>query len=458
MANIKGWTLDDVGAKVSTEEFGEGVIVFVGKHADNDKPRLGIELPGPTGKHNGTVKGSVYFKCAKKHGVLVVPGKVTRAGSGPAAQPADGGAAAPDPSSWQRKLSRDEAEAHVRAIGKAGAFVARPSPRSPAGWAITLLSDGGGVVHLSVAKDDAGLLRFNASKIGQPSLEALVHFNTKSSQADTPVPLIYSGEAAAPPQQSARSSGKGKKSGKGSSKRRKDKPLDGSSIKVEVTKLEGEGLGMTIANSGQGNVVTKVKPGSVAEAAGIKPGSRIRKVDATDVYASPKADCIAAIKASPSKVVFTLEPGAQPPPKPAFDGVAGNDTAGYVQQSPPPATAAAASPAGDGADQFDGMKRLQLIKYLRDAGLDYRSANDHDDLKAMARAHAAQAGPPAPEGPPAAAAPAQAAAAPTTDGGDEFAAMKRLQLIKLLREKNVDYHSAKNVEELRELARGTASG
>jgi hypothetical protein len=38
---------------------------------------VGIELSEPLGKHNGTSKGHTYFKCPKKCGLLVAPGKVT---------------------------------------------------------------------------------------------------------------------------------------------------------------------------------------------------------------------------------------------------------------------------------------------------------------------------------------------------------------------------------------------
>ena len=39
--------------------------------------RCGVELDDPVGRNNGSVGGEQYFTCADKHGVLVVPNKVT---------------------------------------------------------------------------------------------------------------------------------------------------------------------------------------------------------------------------------------------------------------------------------------------------------------------------------------------------------------------------------------------
>lgn len=38
--------------------------------------RVGVELDAPTGKNNGIIAGRVYFRCAEKHGILVVPRKI----------------------------------------------------------------------------------------------------------------------------------------------------------------------------------------------------------------------------------------------------------------------------------------------------------------------------------------------------------------------------------------------
>ena len=66
-----------VGDRVSVEGKGAGVVRFVGPHAENGKPRVGVELDDAVGKNNGTVKGHKYFTCKDNHGTLVAPGKVT---------------------------------------------------------------------------------------------------------------------------------------------------------------------------------------------------------------------------------------------------------------------------------------------------------------------------------------------------------------------------------------------
>ena len=45
-----------VGDRVAVEGKGNGVVRFVGLHAENGKPRIGVELDDPVGKNNGTVK------------------------------------------------------------------------------------------------------------------------------------------------------------------------------------------------------------------------------------------------------------------------------------------------------------------------------------------------------------------------------------------------------------------
>ena len=45
-----------VGSRVAVEGKGNGVVRFVGLHAENGKPRIGVELDDPVGKNNGTVK------------------------------------------------------------------------------------------------------------------------------------------------------------------------------------------------------------------------------------------------------------------------------------------------------------------------------------------------------------------------------------------------------------------
>ena len=45
-----------VGSRVAVKGKGTGVVRFVGRHAENGQPRIGVELDDPVGKNNGTVK------------------------------------------------------------------------------------------------------------------------------------------------------------------------------------------------------------------------------------------------------------------------------------------------------------------------------------------------------------------------------------------------------------------
>jgi len=40
-------------------------------------PRCGVELDLPLGKNSGTVQGTAYFSCKDKHGILIMPERVT---------------------------------------------------------------------------------------------------------------------------------------------------------------------------------------------------------------------------------------------------------------------------------------------------------------------------------------------------------------------------------------------
>jgi hypothetical protein len=67
-----------VGDRVAVGGKGNGIVRFVGSHAENGNPRIGVELDDPVGKNNGTVKGHTYFTCGQNHGALVSKDKVTR--------------------------------------------------------------------------------------------------------------------------------------------------------------------------------------------------------------------------------------------------------------------------------------------------------------------------------------------------------------------------------------------
>ena len=66
---------DDVGRRCTIKGYTcRGTIRFFGKQ--DSKTKVGIELDYALGKHSGSTGGVEYFKCAQKHGVMVVPSKV----------------------------------------------------------------------------------------------------------------------------------------------------------------------------------------------------------------------------------------------------------------------------------------------------------------------------------------------------------------------------------------------
>jgi hypothetical protein len=52
-SDVPGWTQRDIGQRVFVEQYGFGMLRFVGLHQISGKPRCGIELDEPFGKNNG---------------------------------------------------------------------------------------------------------------------------------------------------------------------------------------------------------------------------------------------------------------------------------------------------------------------------------------------------------------------------------------------------------------------
>ena len=68
-----------VGARVMVQGYlCPGTVRFVGFHAVKGGPRCGVELDEPIGNNDGVVGGEAYFTCPARHGVLVVPEKITQ--------------------------------------------------------------------------------------------------------------------------------------------------------------------------------------------------------------------------------------------------------------------------------------------------------------------------------------------------------------------------------------------
>jgi len=60
---------------------GRGVVRFCGATSFSQGRWVGIELPEPKGKNDGTVMGVTYFNCKPNHGVFVRPSQVKVVGT-----------------------------------------------------------------------------------------------------------------------------------------------------------------------------------------------------------------------------------------------------------------------------------------------------------------------------------------------------------------------------------------
>ncbi|KAE9420213.1 hypothetical protein Angca_005634 [Angiostrongylus cantonensis] len=63
-------TGQDIGSFVSVSGIGKGILRYVGEIRGKDGLYCGIELDAPSGKHNGTYQGVVYFVCPPLHGIF----------------------------------------------------------------------------------------------------------------------------------------------------------------------------------------------------------------------------------------------------------------------------------------------------------------------------------------------------------------------------------------------------
>jgi len=117
-----------VGDRVTVSRYqGAGVVRFVGvinTERTHGKARVGVELDVPKGKHNGTVGGHQYFKCAAKHGLLVPRGRVSLLAHGEAARDGD---LSVRPDSAGNQAPHDQADQHL-GVGGPGRSDDRDDP------------------------------------------------------------------------------------------------------------------------------------------------------------------------------------------------------------------------------------------------------------------------------------------------------------------------------------------
>ncbi|EYC21408.1 hypothetical protein Y032_0019g3804 [Ancylostoma ceylanicum] len=63
-------TAHDIGSFVTVSGVGKGILHYVGEVHGREGVYCGIELDTPTGKHDGTYQGVVYFVCPPGHGIF----------------------------------------------------------------------------------------------------------------------------------------------------------------------------------------------------------------------------------------------------------------------------------------------------------------------------------------------------------------------------------------------------
>jgi hypothetical protein len=114
------------------------------------------------------------------------------------------------------------------------------------------------------------------------------------------------------------------------------------------------------------------------------------------------------------------------------------------------AVEAAAPAAASSSSQYEGMRRLAIIKVLRSRDVDYSACRNVDELRALAISTDTSSGSLEPAPPP-------LSMTPVAPAPSDYDSLGRLAIIKILRARDVDYSACVNVDELRALAVATDS-
>ncbi|KAF2675947.1 hypothetical protein K458DRAFT_425108 [Lentithecium fluviatile CBS 122367] len=107
-----------LGQTVELKEHPKGIVRYLGEIHIRPGIWVGVELPSPTGKNDGTIQTERYFECPPQHGVFVPQAGVVRVLDQPAPKPAPK-AAAPKPTAKPRPSS----------VGASSTAAAKPSAR-----------------------------------------------------------------------------------------------------------------------------------------------------------------------------------------------------------------------------------------------------------------------------------------------------------------------------------------
>ena len=301
---IKGWTLDDLGKKVTVEDVGTGTLLFIGKHAEQGKPRLGVALDEANGKNDGTIKGVTYFVCEKGHGTLVQTKKVTKGAESTGGAPAGG--AAEEPKKASKKASKES-------DGNVTVTIAKPLGLSLDGNAedgvrVSKVKEGGNGEANGKVKVGMVLVSLNGEScvgVAKGDVVSMV----KAAPGDITLVLKKKGGAKDSEEKASKKASKKKESKKAS------KESDGN---VTVTIAKPLGLSLD-GNAEDGVRVSKVKEGGNGEANGkVKVGMVLVSLNGESCVGVAKGDVVSMVKAAPGDITLVLKKkdgGAKAPKK-----------------------------------------------------------------------------------------------------------------------------------------------
>ena len=438
----------DIGIRVNVGGYDvPGTLRFVGVHAVSGEPRCGVELDEPVGKNNGTIKGNFYFAAGANYGVLVKPAKVTREGqpiARSAKKPSVNRAAAnnnvvkvtivkPASGGFGLTLASGTQGTFVSAIKPGGAGEAaldNCTPRAKVTDGLRFKSINGvnvlnelktGVIPHMKGVDKVELV-FKKDPTGYASLPASKQASATSGTGAASGPVLAADEALVTIV----------------------KPADGGFGMSLGSGAQGAYVTKTKAGGAAEAAFKSCRPGLA-----VSDGLRFKSINGVDVFNEAKPGVVSHMKGADKVVViFKKDPAgfarmpaagagsvkspaaAAPAPAAAPSGSSQFDTMGrlavikhlrgagidYTQAKnvdelralakanvgggsgggggggaqptydTPSYNAKADTPASSGGSEFDTMGRLAVIKHLRKLGIDYSTATNVDELRALAKA------------------------------------------------------------------------
>lgn len=114
-----------IGQTVETSTHQHGLVRYIGPIHVADGLWLGIELPSPHGKNDGSVRGERYFDCPPAHGLFIRETNVVRIVSQPAPKPA-----APKPAPAAKVQPKAKPSAPTPKPRPSSVIAPKPAPRT----------------------------------------------------------------------------------------------------------------------------------------------------------------------------------------------------------------------------------------------------------------------------------------------------------------------------------------